>query len=110
LKIEFVTKPSDGNLMFVFDTHDRFDRFYNRSSQPTPSAAGRICTAPSVRHVGVHGAKEIDFAVIGIPIDQVMSLGKLQDCVIEETTRAGLRTIPTTCFPLFSTITARRRP
>jgi len=100
LKIEFVTKPSDGNLMFVFDTHDRLIGSINRYlSQPLggwQDLHGSLCFGM----FGVHGAKEIDFAVIGIPIDQVMSLGKLQDCVIEETTQVlGLPNDSDKVFP-----------
>jgi hypothetical protein len=87
LTIEFVSKPTDGNLMFVFDTHDRLIGSVNRYlGQPIggwKDLHGSLCFGM----FGVHDAKEINFALIGIPIDQVMSLGKLQDCVIEETTQ-----------------------
>jgi hypothetical protein len=87
LKIEFVSKPADGNLMYVFDTKDRLIASVNRYlTQPLRGWSdlhGSLCFGM----FGVHDAKAIDFAVIGIPIDQVMSLGKLQDCVVEETTQ-----------------------
>jgi hypothetical protein len=87
LKIEFVAKPAEGNLMFVFDTKDRLIGSVNRYlTQPLggwQDLHGSLCFGM----FGVQDAKQIDFAVIGIPIDQVMSLGKLQDCVIEETTQ-----------------------
>lgn len=87
VKIEFVSKPADGNLMFVFDTQARLIGSVNHYL-PQPLSGwqdlhGSLCFGM----FSVHDAKEIDFAVIGIPIDQVMSLGKLQDCVIEETTQ-----------------------
>jgi hypothetical protein len=85
--IEFVSKPADGNLMFVFDTQARLIGAVNQYL-PQPLGGwqdlhGSLCFGM----FSVHEAREIDFAVIGIPIDQVMSLGKLQDCVIEETTQ-----------------------
>jgi len=100
LKIEFVPKAADGNLMFVFDTQDRLLGSVNKYlAQPIGSwkdMHGSLCFGI----FGVQDALQINFAVIGIPIDAVMSLGKLKDCVIEETTQVlGLPNDSDKVFP-----------
>jgi hypothetical protein len=87
LKIEFVSKPGDGNLMYVFDIKDRLIGSVNRYLAQPLKGWGDLHGSLCFGIFGVQDAMAIDFAVIGIPIDQVMSLGKLQDCVVEETTQ-----------------------
>lgn len=100
LKIEFVPKPADGNLMFVFDTQDRLIGSVNKYlAEPIggwKDLHGSLCFGM----FGVQDALQINFAVIGIPIDEVMSRGKLKDCVIEETTQVlGLPNDSDKVFP-----------
>jgi hypothetical protein len=86
--------------MFVFDTQDRLIGSVNKYlAQPIggwKDLHGSLCFGM----FGVQDALQINFAVIGIPIDEVMSRGKLKDCVIEETTQVlGLPNDSDKVFP-----------
>lgn len=87
LDIGFSAKAASANVIMVFDTADRLIGSVNRYlDQPIggwKELRGSLCFGL----YAVNGGKEISFAVIGIPSDMVLSLGKLQDCVIEEFTQ-----------------------
>ncbi|QEX22545.1 hypothetical protein FRZ61_24770 [Hypericibacter adhaerens] len=87
LKIDLVPKASDANLMFVFDTADRLIGSVNRYLDPPLGSWKDLHGSTCFGMFAVKGAQAIGYAVIGIPIDIVMSQGILQACVIEETTQ-----------------------
>jgi hypothetical protein len=87
LDIGFSAKVAGANVVIVFDTADRLigsvNRYLDRPIGDWKELHGSLCFGLYT----VDGGREISFAVIGIPSDMVLSLGKLQDCVIEEFTQ-----------------------